>query len=90
MGWSYMGANQMAQLRVLRANGVKVSQIHIEQSNRDKKHYIVDNIPKQTVATLSKAVGDSVETLGNIPSLDRGTSGWSPLLRRLANSTFDI
>ena len=90
MGWSYLGANQMAQLRVLRANGVNVSQIHIEQSNRDKKQYIVDNIPKQTVATLSKAVGDSVETFGNIPSLDRGTSGWSPLLRRLANSTFDI
>ena len=90
MGWSDLGANQMAQVRVLRANGVNVSQIHIEQSNRDKKQYIVDNIPKRTVATLSKAVRDSVETFGNIPPIDRGTSGWSPLLRRLANSTFDI
>lgn len=64
----------MAQLRVLRANGLSVSEIHIEQSNRDKKQYIVDNIPKQTVATLSKAVGDSVETLRNIPSLSTKTT----------------
>ena len=90
MGWSYLGADQMAHLRVHRENGVNVSQLHIEQSSKEKKRFVHRHMPKQTMDAVAKAVGSSLETSGNIPSLGRGTRGWSPLLRRIANTAFDI
>lgn len=88
MGWSYLGANQMAHLRVHRENGVNLSRIHIEQSMKRAKATVSESIPRQSLALLSKAAGSSFETLGNIPAVSRGTKGWGPLLRRIANATF--
>lgn len=90
MGWSYVGANQMAHLRVHRANGVDLSQTYIEQMSKEKRKLVSQHLPKQVMVPLSKAVGSSFETLGNIPSLTSGTKGWSPLLRRISNSVFEF
>lgn len=90
MGWSYLGADQMAHLRVHRENGINISQVHIEQSSEEKKQFTYNHVPKQTMDSVAKAVGSSTETFGNIPSLGRGTKGWSPLLRQISNTAFDI
>lgn len=88
MGWSYLGANQMAHLRVHRENGVKLSQIYLEQSGQKRKEYVSQHIPQNAMASISKAVGSSFETLGNIPSFSSGSKGWAPLLRRMSNAVF--
>jgi len=80
----------MAHLRVHRANGVNLSQIHIGQSTKKEKLIISESLPQQALASLSTAVGSSFETLGNIPSLSRAAQGWGPLLRRIANAAFDF
>jgi len=90
MGWSYLGANQMAHLRVHRAKGVNLSQVYIEQSAQRKKGFTLEHVPTAAVRQISKAVGSSCETLGNIPSLASGTKGWSPLLRRISNAVFEF
>ena len=90
MGWSYLGANQMAHLRVHQANGVNLHKTHIEQSTKKKQKFIHNYLPKQTVSSIAKAVGSSLETHGNIPSLKSGTKSFAPLLRRIAHWTFDI
>ncbi|MGB4605367.1 MAG: hypothetical protein WBI73_03820, partial [Limnochordia bacterium] len=61
---------------------------HIEQSMKRAKATVSESIPRQSLALLSKAAGSSFETLGNIPAVSRGTKGWGPLLRRIANATF--
>ena len=90
MGWSCLGANQVAHLRVHRANGIDVHQIHIEQSTKEQKQFILEYLPNQTAKSLAKAVGSNLETLGNIPTLQGGSRSFAPLLRKIANTTFDF
>ena len=90
MGWSYLGACQIAHLRVHRANGVNLSHVYIEQSAQRKKGFASEHVPTAAVRQISKAAGSSCETLGNIPSLASGTKGWSPLLRGISNAVFEF
>lgn len=87
MGWSYLGANQMAHLRVHRENGANLAQIYLERKDKTNNKK-ASGIIQQSLVSLPKAVGSSFETLGNIPSFGRGTKLWSALLRQLANETF--
>lgn len=90
MAWSYYGANQMAHLRVHRANNVDLHKIYLEQSGRHKKQ--IDNgvLPKASVTILAKAAGASFETFGNIPSLRTGRRSYRPLLRQISNASLHL
>ena len=90
MGWSYLGANQMAHLRVHSANGIDIGQAYIKQSASERKLYVHDQLPKQTVSSVAKAVGSNLKTIDNIPSLGSGTKSFAPLLRTIAHCKFDI
>lgn len=90
MGWSYLGANQLAHLRVHRANGINVHQIHIDQSTKEKRLFNLHHLLNQTTIPIAKAVGSNLETLGNIPLLRGSSTSFGPLLRRIANTTLDI
>ncbi len=73
MGWSCLGgANQVAHLRVHRANGIDVHQIHIEQSTKEQKQFILEYLPNQTAKSLAKAVGSNLETLETSPPHFKG------------------
>lgn len=82
MGWSYLGANQMAHLRVHSANGIDIGQAYIKQSASERKLYVHDQLPKQTVSSVAKAVGSSLKAIDNIPSLGSGTKGLLPYYAR--------
>lgn len=88
MGWSVLGANQMASLRVHRENGVNVASLHIKQSA--KKNIVSKQFVEQTNTYMAKAAGSIYETFGNMPSLESGNRGWSALLRRIANEGLSI
>ncbi len=79
MGWSILGANQMASLRVHRENGVNVASLHTKQSA--KKNIVSKQFVEQTNTYMAKAAGSSYETFGNMPSLESGNRCWSALLR---------
>ena len=78
----------MAHLIVDRENGGNLSRIHLEHSMKEAMPAVSESIPRQSLALLSNAAGFSFETLGSIPAGARGTKGWGPLLRRIANATF--
>ena len=80
----------MAHLRVHRANGIDIHQIHIGQSTKKQKQFIAGHLPNQMVKSIAKAVGSSLETLGNIPTLQGGARSFAPLLRKIANATLDF
>ena len=83
MGWSRTGANQIAHLRVHKANGWDIAQIHLQRcllENRDKNQINVHGSIKQ-----KKVVGDWRETLENIPSIRGKISSFGPVLRQISN-----
>lgn len=88
MGWSYLGANQMASLRVHRANGVNVPLVHIKQSTMN--NIASQKFAKQTGTHIAKAVGSSCEIFGNMPSLGKNAGGWPTALRQISNGGFDF
>ena len=90
MAWSYYGANQMAHLRVHRANNVDLHKIYLEQSCRHKKQIVNGVLPKASVTILAKAAGASFETFGNIPSLRTGRRSYQPLLRQISNASLHL
>ncbi len=85
MGWSYVGANQMAHLRIHRFNGVDIHQVYLEKQSKDNAQSYYAH-PAKIFKVLPKASGSSHENLDNIPSLHQGAN-WSlgHLLRRISN-----
>ena len=71
MGWSYVGANQMAHLRVHQANGVNLWEIYLENRNRKRKQMDY-TYPAKCSKALPKVSGISYEVFDNIPSLRQG------------------
>ena len=91
MGWSYIGANQVAHLRVHHANGVNLHDAYLKNRNRNKDESFYDDLAKPPKETLSKASGDSHEIFGNIPTLRRGAGlSLGYLLRRISNTNQDF
>jgi len=90
MAWSYFGANQMAHLRVHRANNNDLHKIHLEQSYKQKKQVVNGVLPKASVTSLAKAAGASFETFGNIPSLRTGRRSYRQLLRQISNAALNL
>lgn len=82
MAWTRHGANQMANLRVHRANGVDVQSLYIQA--RKKRNEPTIPVSDQTLCSLLRATGTSHEDLGNIPMLGAKRSSWSSVLRRIA------
>ena len=90
MGWSYLGANQMAHLRIHRANGLDIHQAYVEKGSKDKvlftrvqSHRVLKQFPK--------ASGSSYEVLGNLPSVHQGsTLSLGHLLRRISNTNLEF
>lgn len=88
MGWSYVGANQMAHLRIHRANGLDVQQAYLNKCDADRIQVIEFG---RSLETLPKVSGSSHEMLGNIPSEYRGSRlSLGYLLRRISNPHFDF
>jgi hypothetical protein len=91
MGWSYIGANQVAHLRVHHANGVNLHDAYLKNRNRNKDESFYDDLAKPPKETLPKASGDSHEIFGNIPTLRRGAGlSLGYLLRRISNTNQDF
>ncbi len=91
MGWSYIGANQVAHLRVHHANGVNLHDAYLKNRNRNKDESFYDDLAKPLKETLPKASGDSHEIFGNIPTLRRGAGlSLGYLLRRISNTNQDF
>ena len=90
MGWSYVGANQMAHLRIHRANGLDLHKAYLKK--RDKERTRLDSIEMgRMLDPLPKASGSSHEMLGNIPSAHRGYNlSLGHLLRRISNTNHEF
>lgn len=82
MGWTRLGANQMAHLRVHKANNVDLKMMHldvcrIKQSNTDKA------LAPHHFLPVKKAAGATSETLDNIPALHGTAASLRSALRAL-------
>jgi len=88
MGWSELGANQMAHLRVHAANGIDLRRLHIEARKAKCKAEI--HVPTETIKALKQVVGSSHERLGNIPILQQKKGAWRTLLRNIATSSISF
>lgn len=89
MGWSYVGANQMAHLRIHRANGLDIHEAYLKKCDEEKAR-LTSVQPDRLFGILPKASGSGHEVLGNIPSVNRGsTLSLGHLLRRISNTSFD-
>ena len=90
MGWSYVGANQMAHMRVHHANGIDLHEMYLKNRNRvERKSF--DDHSLQPLKSLPKASGDSYEVFDNVPSLRRGAGlSLGYLLRRISNGNSDF
>ena len=85
MGWSYLGANQMAHLRVHRENGMDIHKLYIKEHKKENKFSARKRYSMPTAIPTVKAAGGSFETLDNIPSFRDGSNAFARLLRRIAN-----
>lgn len=89
MGWSYVGANQVAHLRVHHANGVDLHAAYLKGHYRTKAVSLDRSINPPT--TLAKASGESYEVFDNVPTLRRGARlSLGYLLRRISNGNSDF
>ena len=83
MGWSRTGAHQIAHLRVHKANGWDISQIHLQKRLKENGNGDKFQIPNSI--KHKKIVGDWRETLGNVPSIRGKVSSFGPVLRQISN-----
>jgi hypothetical protein len=83
MGWSRIGAHQIAHLRVHKANGSDVSQLYLhrrlQENEKSTQFQVPDSIKHK------KVVGDWFEALDNVPIIRGKVSSFGPVLRQISN-----
>ena len=75
LGWSKVGVDQMARLRVFKANGGKVYDFLLEKKRLKKKEEKLIRLEKKKVVNYISS--SSYESMGNIQILNTGKRTWT-------------
>ncbi len=73
LGWSLEGADEMARLRVYRANGGNIFELMSKKKEEDKKEERIIKLDQRVVKRRLKMAN---ETIDNIPFINDGRRSW--------------
>ena len=74
MGWSLIGADQMARIRVYKANKGNIHELMKKKREETKKEFRIQQLEKRVIKRAKQQLGFS--NLNNIPVLNYGKKTW--------------
>jgi hypothetical protein len=84
MGWSRPGMDQMARIRVLKANGINIKEQYLKQLGKPVTVLKVCQTSLQQQRKMLER--PPFETLGNIPALKGPTTSLAQILRAIKSA----